>query len=125
MRVTGLVRESLKPLRLADGVWNAKRRLDVDRFRHVREADFGDIVFNPIVLGLDSVYVTQEAVDRVWLQPRVAEFRMLQVVQVKVGVNERYFGHCRGPSQHWAVTVAALVDALPFVAVAKTQSAFR
>src|SRR5579871_3695947 len=100
MRITGLVSERLKPLRLVDWVWNAQRRLDVDRLRHVREADFGDIVFNPIMLGLDCVYVAQEAVDRIWLQPRVAEFRMLHVVQVKVGVDERYFGHCGVPSQH-------------------------
>src|SRR5271156_1241619 len=64
MRVTGLVGESLNPLRFVDGIWNAERRLDVDRLRHVREADLGDIVFDPIVLRLDRVDVAEEAMDR-------------------------------------------------------------
>ncbi len=67
VRVTGLVGESLNPLRLVSGVWNAQRRLDVDRLRHVREADFGDIVFDPIMLRFDCVYVAQEAMDRIRL----------------------------------------------------------
>ena len=100
MRVTGLVGESLKPLRFVDGIWNAERRLDVDRLRHVREADLGDIVFDPIVLRLDRVDVAEEAMDRVRLQPGIAQLGTLHVVQVKVGVDEGYFGHGGVPSQH-------------------------
>src|SRR5437667_934769 len=55
VRITGLVGESLEPLRLVDWVWSAKRRLDVDRLRYIREADLGDIVFDPIVLRLQRV----------------------------------------------------------------------
>ncbi len=52
MRIAGLVGESLEPLRLVDGIRNAKRRLDVHRLRHIREADLGEIVVYPIVLRL-------------------------------------------------------------------------
>src|SRR5580658_3598974 len=98
MRATGFVGKSLKPLRLIDGVWNAERRLNMNRFRHVREADLGDIVFDPIVLRLESVYVAQEAVDGGRLEPRIAQLRTLHVMQVKVGVNQGYFGHRGVPS---------------------------
>jgi hypothetical protein len=49
------------------------------------------------------------------LEPRIAQLRALQVVQVKVGVDEGNFGHCGMPS-HEAVTIAALVEILPPIA---------
>ena len=111
VRITGLVGESLKPLRLVDGVGNAERRLDVDRLRHIREADLGDIVVDPVVLRLQRVDVAEKAVDGVALEPRIAQLRTLHVVQVKMSVDEGNFGHCGVPSQE-AVTVAALVEML-------------
>ena len=99
MRVTGLVGESLKPLRLIDGIGHAERRLDVDRLRHIREADLGDIVVDPIVLRLECVDIAKKAVDRVPLEPGIAQLRTLHVMQVKVGVDEGYFGHRGVPSQ--------------------------
>ena len=69
VRITGLVGESLKPLRLVDGVRSAKRRLDVDRLRHIREADLGDIVVDPIVLRLQGVDIAEKSMDGVALEP--------------------------------------------------------
>ena len=43
------------------------------------------------------------------LEPRITQLRALQVVQVKVGVDEGNFGH-RGVPSLWAVTIAARVD---------------
>src|SRR5208282_3465743 len=126
VRITGLVSESLKPLRLVDGVGGAKRRLDMDRLRHIREADLGDIVVDPIVLRLQCVDIAEKSVNGLAFEPRIPQLRALQVVQVKVGVDEGNFGHCGIPSRE-AVTIAALVEMLPPLANAKqaTGSAAR
>ena len=73
MRITGFVGESLKPLRLVYRVRNAERRLNVNRFRHVREADLGDIILDPIVLRLESVDIAEKAVDGGRLEPRIPQ----------------------------------------------------
>ncbi len=51
------------------------------------------------------------------LEPRIAQLRPLQVMEVKVGVDEGNFGPCGMPSRE-AVTIAALVETLPPIAKA-------
>ena len=93
LRITGPVGESLQPPGLVDRIRNAERSLDVDRLRDIGEADLGDIIVNPVVLGLQCVDVAEKRMDRVGLEPGIAELRPLEIVQVKMGVDQRYVGH--------------------------------
>ncbi len=93
VRIAGPVGESLQPASLVDRIGDAERGLDVDRLRHVGETDLGDIVLDPVVLRLQRVDVAEKAVDRVRLEPGIAQLRPLQIVQVEMGVDQRNFGH--------------------------------
>ena len=89
LRVAELVGHFLEPSGLVDRVGRADRRLDVDRLRHVREADLGDVVLDVVLRRLDRVDRPEHRMRRVALEPAIAERRVHHGVQVEMRVDER------------------------------------
>ena len=120
MRIAGAIGEGLQPFGLVDRIGRAERGLDVDCLWHVREADLGDVVLDPVVLRLERVDIAEEAVHGIGLEPGIAELRPLQVVQVKVRVDERDVSHGSVPSRrkivagcrHSTARVSAIVGCI-------------
>ena len=91
------VGEGLEPARLVDGILDAERRLDMDRLGNVGEADLGDVVLDPVMLGLDGVDIAEEGMDGIGLEPAVAELGALHVMEMEMSVDEGDAGHALVP----------------------------
>ncbi len=73
---------------LLDRVDAVERGLHVDDPDHPGEARLGDEVLVQVAPRLDPVDVADDGVDEVRLEPRVAQRRVGEVVEVDVGVDE-------------------------------------
>ena len=113
--IAGRVGEGLQPLGFVHGIGRAERRLDMDRLRHIGEANLRQIIVDPIVLRLQRVDIAEKAMDRVALQPGIAKLWPLHVVKMKMRIDERYLGH---PSivSRGGEGIAAAVETLPICA---------
>src|SRR6516164_6782247 len=69
----------------------------LDRLWHVGEADLGDVVLDPVMLRLDGIDIAEEGMDRIGLEPAVAELGALHVMEMEMGVDEGDAGHALVP----------------------------
>ena len=113
--IAGRVGEGLQPLGFVHGIGSAERRLDVDRLRHIGEANLRQIIVDPVVLRLQRVDIAEKAMDRVALQPGIAKLWPLHVVKMKMRIDERYLGHPSVVSRG-GEGIAAAVETLPICA---------